>query len=209
MQLIPNHIMLQNLQRKLNDKIFILTLCASLLFSCGPHTTPPGSRDLIQRPQPTINIGALEKQIHTGINRERQKQGLPRLAWDDALVGIARSYSKDMATRKYFDHYSPEGHDFLHRYKQAGYECAVRIQRTMHMGGENIALNHLYDSVTTVNGQAFYDWNSQDKIAETTVQGWMKSPGHRQNILTPYFQHEGIGIFIDSKGNVYITQNFC
>ncbi len=77
------------------------------------------------------------------------------------------------------------------------------------MGAENIALNHLYDSVTTVNGEPFYDWNSMDKIAETTVQGWMKSPGHRRNVLTPYFRSEGIGVVISNDGKVYITQNFC
>jgi len=80
------------------------------------------------------------------------------------------------------------------------------------MGGENIALNHLYDKVMIIDRYKYYDWNSQDKIAETTVQGWMKSPGHRENILTPYFKSEGIGVFIntsDTDGRVYITQNFC
>jgi uncharacterized protein YkwD len=90
-----------------------------------------------------------------------------------------------MAKRNYFDHISPEGRDFLHRYRQGGYQCSVPVADTVHMGAENIASNNLYDSVTTVDGKAFYDWNSQTKIAETTVQGWLKSPGHRKNILTP------------------------
>lgn len=195
--------------QKMYGNIFSLVICFAFLFSCGPHSIQTGPREIKQRPQPKINRDSLEKQIHALINKERQKQGLPELAWDNVLAGIARNYSKDMAKRNFFDHYSPEGHDFLYRYKLAGYQCAVRINRTVHMGGENIALNHLYDSVTTINGQAFYDWNTQKKIAETTVEGWMKSQGHRQNILTPYFQHEGIGVFIDSEGKVYITQNFC
>ena len=186
-----------------------LVLGITFLFSCVPHTSQVDPVSLKHRPQPKIHAAALEKQIHASINKERQKQGLPQLVWDDALAGIARNFSKDMATRNYLDHYSPEGQDFSKRYQQAGYQCAVRINRTIHLGGENIALNHLYDSVITVNGEAFYNWNSQDKIAETTVQGWMKSPGHRANILTPYFQREGIGIFIDSEGKVYVTQNFC
>jgi uncharacterized protein YkwD len=80
------------------------------------------------------------------------------------------------------------------------------------MGGENLALNQLYNSVMVIQKYKYYDWNSQEKIAVTTVQGWMKSPGHRENILPPYFKSEGIGIFIntaDTDGRVYVTQNFC
>lgn len=195
--------------REKNRNGIILAICIAFLFSCGPRASQVRPHELKQRPQPNINANLLEKQIHDGINRERKKQGLPQLAWGVALAGIARNHSKDMAKRNYFAHDSPEGHDFSKRYQQAGYQCAVRTNNRISMGGEKIALNHLFDSVTTINEQAFYDWNSSEKIAGTTVQGWMKSPGHRRNILTPYFQHEGIGVFIDSEGNVYITQNFC
>ncbi len=37
----------------------------------------------------------------------------------------------------------------------------------------------------------------------------MKSPGHRENILTPHWKREGIGVEIAPDDNVYITQNFC
>jgi len=80
---------------------------------------------------------------------------------------------------------------------------------TIYGGAENIFQNNLYDAVTTVNGEAFYDWNSPEKIAETTVQGWMKSAGHRKNILMPYWKNEGIGVVIAPDDKVYITQNFC
>ena len=189
--------------------ILVCQLVLASLLSCAPSPARIEPRTLKKEPQPTIHVSSLEKRIHNLINEERKKNGLSQLEWDDALAAVARNYSRDMAKRNFFDHYSPEGQDFLKRYQQAGYQCAVRIDRTIHMGGENIALNHLYDSVTTINGQAFYDWNSQEKIAGTTVQGWMKSPGHRKNILTPYFKHEGIGVFITSDGKVYITQNFC
>jgi uncharacterized protein YkwD len=60
-----------------------------------------------------------------------------------------------------------------------------------------------------VNGIAHYDWNSEGKIAETTVQGWMNSRGHRKNILFSHWRSEGIGVAIAPDGKVYITQNFC
>jgi len=151
----------------------------------------------------------LEKRIHRIINAERSKQGLNELSWNNNLAGIARAHSRDMGKRNYFSHNSPEGRDFFHRYQQAGYSCAIRVNKVIHQGAENIALNNLYDSVTTVNGRAFYDWNSGEHIAETTVRGWMHSPGHKKNILTPHWKSEGIGIFISPDDKIYITQNFC
>ncbi len=192
-----------------NHKIIVMLTCIAFLFSCAPSPSRIDPGAFKKQPQPKINISGLEKQIHTLINNERQKHGLSQLEWDYALAGIARKHSRDMAKRNYFDHNSPEGRDFSHRYQQENYQCAVRVNRTIHAGAENIALNNLYDSVTTVNGEAFHDWNSPEKIAETTVQGWMKSPGHRKNILTPHGKHEGIGVVIAPDDKVYITQNFC
>jgi len=156
-----------------------------------------------------LRANDLEKRIHTLINRERAKQGLSQLAADNELSGIARGHSKDMASRRYFSHDSPEGHDFSYRYRRAGYSCSLRAGNTIFLGAENIFQNVRYDSVTTVNGEAFYDWNSEEKIAETTVRGWMNSPGHRKNILTPHWRSEGIGVFLSPDEKIYITQNFC
>jgi uncharacterized protein YkwD len=191
------------------QKLIYSVLCALFLYSCAlsPSHGEPGS--LTKRPQPKISTIGLERQIHALINKERQRHGLTQLEWDNALAAIGRKHSQDMARRNFFDHYSPEGRDFLYRYRLQGYQCAIRINTTIHRGAENIALNNLYGSVTTVNGNSFYDWNSQEKIAETTVQGWMKSPGHRINILTPYWIREGIGVMIAPDDKVFITQNFC
>jgi uncharacterized protein YkwD len=174
----------------------------------GPKRREPSSHPVVIK-QPQINISSLEKQIHRLINEERRKYHLTTLGWDSDLSAIARKHSRDMSRRNYFAHNSPDGHDFSYRYKQAGYQCALRVDSRVYMGAENILQNNLYDSVTTVNGQAFYDWNSHERLAETTVQGWMNSPGHRQNILMPLWKNEGIGIFISPDDKVYITQNFC
>ena len=47
-----------------------------------------------------------------------------------------------------------------------------------------------------------------DTIATKTVNGLMNSQGHRENILRPYFQSEGIGV-AKSGDEIYVTQNFC
>ena len=160
--------------------------------------------------KPSITISDLEKNIHDLINRERQKHGLSILAWNDTLSFIAKKHSQDMANRNYFSHNTPEGHDFSYRYGEVGYSCAVHGQGNIYYtGAEYIFLFFLYVRIVLVNGVAHYDWNSEGKIAETTVQGWMRSKGHRTNILTPYWRTEGIGVAIAPDGKVYITQNFC
>jgi uncharacterized protein YkwD len=159
--------------------------------------------------KPEINIPELEKQIHVLINEEREKRGLSALAWNDKLSIIARKHSQDMANRNYFAHSDPEGHDFCYRYRQEGFNCEVHVGNYIYMGAENIFQNNLYSSVTYYGGSPSYDWNTQEEIAESTVQGWMNSPGHRKNILIAYWKREGIGVAISNDDKVYITEDFC
>jgi uncharacterized protein YkwD len=197
------------LQSSAYTSLFTIVICSLVLSSCAPLPSQNHPLSLKKRSQPKISAASLEKQIHTLINRERKKHGLSKLEWDDALAGIGRKHSRDMEMRNYFDHSSPEGRDFSYRYQRAGYQCTVRVGNTIYTGAENIALNYRYASVTTMNGEAFYEWNSQDRIAETTVEGWMNSPGHRQNILMPHWRREGIGVVFGPDGKIAITQNFC
>jgi uncharacterized protein YkwD len=160
--------------------------------------------------QPKLDLSALEKRIHDLINKERQKHGLSTIRWDDALKRIAQKHSADMAKKNYFSHTSPEGHDFSYRYIKSGYACAITIENRIYKGAENLFQNNLYTSATMVNGViSYYDWNTLEEIAVSTVEGWMNSPGHRSNILTPVWLREGIGVSIAPDDKVYITENFC
>jgi uncharacterized protein YkwD len=169
----------------------------------GNYSSPVSSS------KPEINILELEKQIHVLINEERKKQGLPSLSYNDKLNIIARKHSQDMANRNYFSHKDPEHHDFSYRYRQEDFNCKICVGNYVYIGAENIFQNNLYDSITYYGGIPSYNWNSQEEIAESTVKGWMNSPGHRQNILAPFWKSEGIGVAISDDDKVYITENFC
>ena len=187
----------------------MLCLIPCLISCATPQPTRTG-RAHERGNRPSINISKLERDIHNLINRERRKQGLSPLAWNDTLSGIARKHSQDMAMRKYFSHDTPEGHDFSYRYSQAGYSCVVHGKGNIfYTGAENIFQNNLYDRIVFMDGETHYDWNTAGEIAESTVDGWMNSQGHRKNILTPYWKSEGIGVAISPDDKVYITQNFC
>ena len=159
---------------------------------------------------PAIDISTLEGRVHELINQQRRNNGLSSLSYDSSLAPIARKHSADMARNNYFEHVNLQGLDPTDRGTQAGYSCYKNYGSYYTTGiAENIMQNNLYDSVTYYNGVPRYAWNSQEEIAQSTVSSWMNSPGHRQNILTPTYDREGIGVAIATDNKVYITQDFC
>jgi uncharacterized protein YkwD len=169
------------------------------------------SQDIVSKvTKPEINISQLEKRIHELVNEERKKYGLTPLKWDDKLALITRKHSQDMALNNYFDHINLKGEDPTERGLKEGYRCYKNYGSYYTEGiAENIFQNNLYDSVTYINGIPVYDYNSLEEIAESTVEGWMESPGHRSNILNKNYDREGIGVAISNDDKVYITQDFC
>lgn len=115
------------------------------------------------------------------INEERKKYGLHSLKiWHD-LSNCAREHSRNMGLEKV-----PFGHqDFEKRAK------AIQKICQLHSFGENVA----------------YSFNCKDPV-QTAVEGWMKSPSHKKNILGD-FEETGIGIFINKEGKFFITQLFA
>lgn len=160
--------------------------------------------------RPEINASTLESRIHELINEKRRQNGLSALRYDSKLADIARKHSQDMATNNFFDHVNFNGEDPTARGLKSGYRC-YKDYGSYYVDGiaENLFQNNLYDSVTYYNGIPSYDWNTLEEIAQSTVNGWMNSLGHRQNILTSTYDKEGIGVAIYSNEKVLITQNFC
>lgn len=163
--------------------------------------------------QPGIAADELERQIHQQINRERQRHGLSQLNSDELLATIARQHSRDMARYHFFNHTNLQGEGPVERAKRLGWDRKKQADaNTWAIGpGENIFMNHLYDKVVTTkqNGVAVkkeYVWKTPEEIAESTVQGWMDSPPHRKNILSPKYDQQGIGVTI-SGHEIYVTED--
>ncbi len=165
----------------------------------------------IDEEKPEYNAQQLEYLVHELTNLEREKYGLSQLAFDPEIRQIARGHSLDMAVREYFAHETPEGLTPSDRAAENGYSCQKMVGLLIYSGiAENIFQGHLFDSYYTINGEiTSYDWNTEEEIAKTTVDGWMNSPGHRENILTEIYDREGIGVEITHDNKVYVTQNFC
>jgi len=174
---------------------------------------PPASSYTSSTPgAPYIDPGALEARVHELTNVQRQNNGLATLSYDSFLADIARGHSWNMVRLDFFEHVDPNGMNARARGDWAGYPC-VRVFGLYTYSGisENLYQGHRAGSYyTNAEGEIVsYDWRTLEEIAQVTVDGWMASPGHRENILTPHLSNEGIGVAFGPDDKVYVTQNFC
>ena len=92
-----------------------------------------------------------------------------------------------------------------------GYDCRKDFGSYYTFGlAENIYQAWLYGQYWTQFGVVVSkDYYELEELASLVVDGWMDSPGHRDNILDSSYDREGIGIAISADEQVYVTQNFC
>ena len=117
-----------------------------------------------------------------------------------------------MAQLDYFAHVNLQGQSPIDRGVQAGYPCRKDYGSYYTEGiAENIFQTSLFSSYTTTLGGLVVsrDYMTTEEIASRIVDGWMDSPGHRQNILETSYDMEGIGAVVIADEKVYVTQNFC
>ncbi|WP_460666885.1 CAP domain-containing protein [Kribbella swartbergensis] len=129
-------------------------------------TEPRPSETTTSEPPPSGGgTNAQEREVLEYTNAIRERQGCGRLRLDSALVEAAGRHASDMVRHHYMDHTNPDGQDPGDRMAAAGFRGSG--------WGENIAAG--YDS------------------AQKVVAAWMKSEGHRKNILNCRFTVIGIG----------------
>lgn len=114
-------------------------------------------------------------------NDIRAEYNLAPLIWDDTLASLAKEHCEDMANRDYFSHDTPEGKSPFDRMKDAGLKYVY--------AGENIAAGHY--------------------SPEEAVNSWMKSEGHRENILNPNYKSLGVSFARGGSYGIYWVQEFA
>ena len=133
-----------------------------------------------------VNLPGVEAAIVDLTNDIRRRNGLAILLVDGIGRDVARGHSADMLNRNYFSHTSPEGRTLKERLPA---DLATR------QWGENIWTGSGHDP-----RQVRY-------LAQKIMDGWMKSPGHRANILTPGYTHLGVGVMAKNQ-EIKATQVF-
>lgn len=122
------------------------------------------------------------------MRRSRQNCGstvfnaAPPLRWNETLAEAARLHSEEMARFNFLSHSGRDGSTAAQRLERAGYRY-----RAM---GENIAGGQLKP--------------------EEAVAGWLDSPGHCANLMSPAFTEMGAAFAVNrqSRMGVYWTQEF-
>lgn len=122
-----------------------------------------------------------EQSLFVSANHEREMRGLQSLKWDQALSRAARKHAQLMAQQDVLSHRLPNEPDLAARAHEAGANFS-QIR-------ENIATGPL--------ASAFHN-------------GWMHSPGHRENLLDPDMDSVGIAI-VDSAstGVLFAVEDFA
>ncbi|PEN05448.1 hypothetical protein CRI93_13115 [Longimonas halophila] len=168
---------------------------------------------------PSYDIEALERSIHRQVNEERRANGRELLKWSDDLARVSRAHSQDMVERDFYAHVNPDDQSPTERGEEVGVSCSTVVDNPQTGGiAENINWVSALDVVhTTRSGEEKYEWYTADEIADEVVQEWMRSPGHRRNMLHESNQAEGIGVAMKRSGEfeesgdfrVLVTQTFC
>jgi hypothetical protein len=160
----------------------------SLLFSLlacsnAPTDEEPASGSLRDEVDEGNPFGSILNECLYYTNISRNNFGLNGLApanglqpWSsgpwEALQQAAFNHARDMATRNYFSHFTPEGWSPDIRVQGLGYNGSV---------GENIYCG---------------SGNPGDAVG-----AWMNSDGHRGNILNPGFTKVGIAHYYDANSS--------
>jgi|GEM_PF-2225700 len=149
-----------------------------------PTTVEVASKPAPPSSNADVSIAAqIEADVLRLSNIERTKIGLNELTLDETLASVARAHSKDMIARDFFSHDNPD-------------ECSSSCRATA--GGYRWKL--VGENIHMMSG-----WKlTPIEAAVMVVQGWMSSPGHRENLLKPGYQESGIGIIVQGD-TVYST----
>jgi uncharacterized protein YkwD len=129
-------------------------------------------------------VSATEREGFALVNKIRVDAGLEPLIWNEKLAELARMHSRDMAEHNYFSHRGSDGSMVDARADKLGIGQWSAI-------GENIAFMRGYDDP-----------------ASFTVDRWMESSAHKQNLLDKRWKETGMGVAILPDGTYYFTQVF-
>jgi uncharacterized protein YkwD len=159
-----------------------------------------------------IDYNLLNAAIFFVTNYHREKSNLSPLKYDEKLDAAASEHARDMVVHSFFSHESPvDGKKTIaDRVKLAGLSKFLSL-------AENIAQNFAFDYAA---GRGFFGgynsagvpdfkYSNGEKIkihtylslAKTLLSQWLKSPGHRTNILDRQMTHLGTGAIFQKREN--------
>jgi uncharacterized protein YkwD len=119
----------------------------------------------------------------------RRDAGLGPLEADPELLPAAQAHALDMLERGYMEHVTPDGLDPAER-------VALLHRRLVGRVGENLAEQQGL-TAEQLEGQI-------GPLAARIIDGWMQSPGHRENMLDPAYTNLAIAVAAKGEDVVFV-----
>jgi uncharacterized protein YkwD len=158
-------------------------LCAASVLAAALVAAPstmaaPACKSAGAKPSKVAKRTAVRATLCT-LNAKRSRHGLRPLKLNKRLSRAARRHARDMVRRDYFGHDSLGGGTFVDRIRRSGYLRGARGWTV----GENLA------------------WGTYGRATPRVItRMWMRSAGHRANILNASFRDVGIGLVLGTPG---------
>lgn len=153
-----------------------------------PVHLKPASTDVHQTAPAVSFAEAFTKRVFELTNEFRSNENLPPLIISTDLTKNATRYSQYMLQNKRLAHTDLLGCDLKCRFMNDGYKAQT--------WGENLA------------HYSFSDEPNVEDVAEFFMREWIKSAGHRANLVSPLFTKTGIGIAKDNH-SIYVAVHFA
>jgi len=173
--------------------------------STGSETPDPQAT-----PTRTPNIGdeLNYTKIHASIvnytNQKRLENGVEVVVYSPMISKSATQHANTMANYDFIGHTSPDGETARERYSNV---CTYSGSGYTH--GEN-AGGAWYQKTFRAYGTSREVYlTDEDDIGRYLVNAWMRSEGHRKNMLNPAWTKIGIGIKVRADGEIFAVQAFC
>lgn len=148
-----------------------------------------------------IDTERAEQLILEQTSAVRRNHGLSILSSGDTATRFAEQHSRDMGVHNYYAHRGPNGVSAMERMERISAACGSTAS-------ENIHLAPLTSRVRIYGGEEIVNIYDESELAKYAVQGWMNSPGHRDNMLDERWSTAGVGVYVANE-NVYMTIVFC
>ncbi|WP_233263396.1 CAP domain-containing protein [Halorhabdus sp. CUG00001] len=174
----------------------------------GNDNTPTPQTDS-SRPTTTdtddkgLNNTRIGRWIWIYTNIERSQHGLSNVSYAPRIASAAREHSENMAKHDYIGHTEPNGETGEERYQDV-----CDYTGSGYSFGENAASAYYEESFTAWGTNETVYLTTEKELAKYLVNGWMRSDGHRANILNEEWTELGVGIAV-SGNKVYASQTFC
>jgi uncharacterized protein YkwD len=172
--------------------LFVLLGACSVSINLGetPTATP-----VPQASTPVIPAASLEQQLLQLINQDRAANKLAALNSDAALQKVAAQHNLVMAGGCGLNH-----------------ECAGEPLLDVRVNGAGVKWSALGENVG-VGGpvQSSYEsrWNLTQQLHKSMMDEKPPEDGHRKNLLSKDYARVGISIYVDSKNELWLTEDFA